>query len=96
MEERSGINADELFLPGSELSYEHFLLLDTSLTEIDRADISLEAVLGKDITLQTPIIAAPMDTVTNAQVCIELALEGGIGAIHYNYKKSNGDPDIEK
>lgn len=96
MEERSGIDADELFLPGSELSYEHFLLLDTSLTEIDRADISLEAVLGKDITLQTPIIAAPMDTVTNAQVCIELALEGGIGAIHYNYKKSNGDPDIEK
>jgi len=94
MQERSGISAEELFLPGSEQSYGHFLLKDTLLTEIDRSDISLKTDLGKGITLETPIIAAPMDTVTNAKACIALALQGGIGGIHYNYK--DGDrPDID-
>ena len=93
MQERSGISAEELFLPGSELSYDHFLLKDTFFTDINRKDISLLTNLGKGITLETPIIAAPMDTVTNAKACIALALQGGIGAIHYNHK--NGDkPDI--
>jgi IMP dehydrogenase len=92
----SGLCATELFESGVGLTYEDFTILDTNLTDINRDDISLETNLGKGVILKTPIIAAPMDTVTNASVCVAIALEGGIGVVHYNYKRQDGTPDIAK
>jgi IMP dehydrogenase len=47
-----------------------------------RKDISLTTTLSKDIILNTPIISSPMDTVTEHQMAIEIALNGGLGIIH--------------
>ncbi|MFC2133898.1 IMP dehydrogenase [Bacteroidota bacterium] len=91
----SGLNAKELFFRGEGLTYIDFTVLDTIFTEITKKDISLTTDIGKGITLETPIIAAPMDTVTNAELCIALAYEGGIGAIHYNHKDKVGNPDVD-
>lgn len=95
-EQLSGLSAEELFKRGVGITYADFTILDTIFTDINRDDISLKTELGNGISLQTPIIASPMDTVTNAELCIAIALEGGIGCLHYNYQNPDGSFDIDE
>ncbi|MBB6097335.1 IMP dehydrogenase [Deinobacterium chartae] len=46
--------------------------------------VNLEARLTRNIRLNIPLISAAMDTVTEAQMAIAMAREGGIGVIHKN------------
>ena len=48
----------------------------------DMADTSTR--LTQNITLNIPLISAPMDTVTESALAIALAQEGGIGIVHKN------------
>ncbi|MBW2977438.1 IMP dehydrogenase [Candidatus Woesearchaeota archaeon] len=96
LDKQSGLSAEDLFKKGEGIVYDDFTILDTNFSDIDKKDINLETDLGKGIILKTPIIAAPMDTVTNAALCITIALQGGIGCIHYNFKKPDGSPDIDR
>jgi len=92
---RSGLSAEELFIRGEGIVYDDFTILDTFYTDMDKEDITLETELGKGIVLKTPIIASPMDTVTSTEMCIAIALEGGIGCIHYNFRNPDGSRDID-
>lgn len=47
-----------------------------------RKDISLETKLTKDIILKLPIISSPMDTVSESDMAIKMALKGGLSIIH--------------
>lgn len=92
---KSGLSIEELFKRGEELSYDDFTIIDTMYTDIETKDISLEVELMEGFVLKTPIIASPMDTVTNANLGIAIALEGGIAVMHYNHKNSDGSPDLD-
>ncbi|HUX21273.1 MAG TPA: IMP dehydrogenase [Spirochaetia bacterium] len=65
------------------LSYDDVLLLP-SYSEIIPGDTSLKTRLAGDLFLNIPILSAAMDTVTEAEMAIALALEGGAGVIHRN------------
>jgi IMP dehydrogenase len=88
----SGGLVKEAFSPYEGFTYADFTTLNSIYSEIERKDISLKTDLGKGMTLEWPIIASPMDTVTNAAMCTAIALQGGIGVIHYNYVTPKGTP----
>lgn len=47
-------------------------------------DVSLKTKLSRNLSLNIPIVSAPMDTVTESRMSIALAQEGGMGIIHKN------------
>ena len=66
------------------LSYDD-ILLTPSYSEVQPGDVNVRSRLVGNIYLNTPIISAAMDTVTNSELAIAIALCGGAGVIHRNY-----------
>ena len=67
----------------ASLSYDDVLLVP-AYSEILPGDVSVKTRLAGDLTLNIPILSAAMDTVTEEQLAIAIALEGGAGVIHRN------------
>lgn len=64
------------------LTYDDVLLIPQRSYVDHRAEVSLKTMLTRHISLNIPFISANMDTVTEADMAIALAREGGIGIIH--------------
>ena len=60
------------------------LTLSTLFSEILPADASLDTELAGGLCLHLPVISADMDTVTESRMATGMALNGGLGLIHYN------------
>lgn len=65
------------------LTYDDILLLP-GRSEILPSEADLETRLARKIFLNIPVLSAAMDTVTEADMAIALAQEGGMGVIHKN------------
>ena len=60
------------------------VLLRPAYSEVLPRNVSTQTLLSRDIGLNIPLVAAAMDTVTESQLAIALAQEGGIGIVHKN------------
>ena len=65
------------------LTYDDVLLIP-AYSEVLPRTVSLATKFSKNIELKIPFVTAAMDTVTEAQMAIAIAREGGIGVIHKN------------
>ncbi|HIO91808.1 MAG TPA: IMP dehydrogenase [Leucothrix mucor] len=65
------------------LTFDDVLLVPAHSTVLP-ADVDLSTTLTKKITLNIPFLSAAMDTVTEANLAIALAQEGGLGIVHKN------------
>ena len=60
------------------------VLLVPAKSDVLPADVSLKTRLTNKITLNIPVLSAAMDTVTEANLAVAIAREGGAGTIHKN------------
>ena len=69
-------------LPETALTYDDVLLVPQYSDVDSRRILSTHSLLTKKIALQIPIVSANMDVVTESEMAITMAREGGIGMIH--------------
>ena len=72
------------------------VLMVPQFSSILPKDVDITTRLTKNIKLNIPIISAAMDTVTESQMAIAMAREGGIGVIHKNLSIEDQVKEVEK
>ena len=73
--------ADKVVMDG--LTFDDVLLIP-AYSEVLPREVKLTTKFSRNIQLNIPLVSAAMDTVTEAQLAIAIAREGGIGVIHKN------------
>jgi IMP dehydrogenase len=77
------------------LTFDDVLLIPAHSSVLPR-DVSLTTHLTRGITLNIPVVAAAMDTVTEARLAIAIAQEGGIGIVHKNMPPKSQAAEVTK
>ena len=77
------------------LTFDDVLLVPAESSVLPN-DVTTAARLTRTIALETPIVSAAMDTVTEARMAIALAREGGIGIVHRNLSIDAQVAEVDK
>lgn len=77
------------------LTFDDVLLIPAE-SDVTPNMIDLRSKLTSNVTLNTPILTAAMDTVTEAKMAIAIAREGGIGIIHKNMSIEKQVDEVDK
>lgn len=77
------------------ITFDDVLLLP-AYSEILPRDVNLQTKLTKSISLNLPFLSAAMDTVTEHEMAIAMAREGGIGVIHKNMSIERQADEVDK
>ena len=72
------------------------VLLEPGYSEVVPKDVDVRTSLTRHIRLHIPILSSPMDTVTESELAIALAQEGGIGIIHKNLSVAAQTREVDK
>src|SRR4051794_7370982 len=72
------------------------VLLEPGYSEVVPRDVDIRTQLTKKIRLNLPVLSSPMDTVTESELAIALAQEGGIGIIHKNLSIPAQTREVDK
>jgi len=75
------------------LTYDDVLLVP-DYSEILPSEVNTSSLFSKNISLNVPIVSAAMDTVTESNMAIAIAREGGIGVIHKNMSIDNQASEV--
>ncbi|WP_026596095.1 IMP dehydrogenase [Methylohalobius crimeensis] len=77
------------------ITFDDVLLVPAHSTVLP-GDVDLSTRLTREITLNTPLVSAAMDTVTEARLAITMAQEGGIGIVHKNMTAEQQAAEVAK
>ncbi len=77
------------------LTFDDVLLVPRKSSVLPR-DANVQSRLTRNITLNVPLLSAAMDTVTESEMAIALAREGGIGIIHKNMSVAKQAEEVDK
>jgi IMP dehydrogenase len=72
------------------------VLLEPAYSDILPRDVDVRTQLTRNIRINIPIVSSPMDTVTESELAIALAQEGGIGIIHKNMSVADQTREVDK
>jgi len=89
------MNAHTTKIIGEGLTYDDVLLIPNYSQVLPR-EVSIQTKFSKNITLNTPIVSAAMDTVTESAMAIAMAQEGGIGVLHKNMSIKKQAAEVRK
>lgn len=89
------MNTSQHKIKGLGLTYDDVLLVP-AYSEVLPREVSLKSNFSKNIELNVPIVSAAMDTVTEADMAIAIAREGGIGVLHKNMSIAQQAMNVRK
>jgi IMP dehydrogenase len=94
------VAAPEAFPVQDRIAYQGItfddVLLEPGYSELLPRQVDTKTYLTAKIPLNIPILSSPMDTVTEAELAIALAQEGGLGVIHKNMSVEEQAREVEK
>src|SRR5215470_5736766 len=72
------------------------VLLEPAYSDVVPREVDVRTQLTRNIRLNIPILSSPMDTVTESELAIALAQEGGMGFIHKNMSVERQTREVDK
>src|SRR5947208_12636028 len=105
MRSRSYIITQKALLPGASpmqdrIAYQGItfddVLLEPAYSDVLPREVDVRTQLTRGIRLNIPIVSSPMDSVTESELAIALAQEGGLGVIHKNMTIPQQTREVDK